>query len=109
MSERTQPWGLETDRPVPVRSQRFGHRLFGGPPLAVLIRLLFVSLVVGAVMMWLGIEPLDVLTLLTDAVHRVWAMGFDALGQIGRYLVAGAAIVVPLWIVARLLSLRGPG
>ena len=66
------------------------------------------ALLVGAVMMWLRIEPVDVAVAVAVAIHHLWAMGFLAAGQIGRYLLAGAAIVVPLWVVARILSFRSP-
>lgn len=89
------------ERPSPV------HRFFGGPPLTVLLRLVFVSLVVGALLIWLDIEPRDVLRGAARLAERFWAMGFDAFGQAGHYLLAGAVIVVPVWLVMRLLTMRG--
>ena len=83
------------------------HRFFGGSPLAAVVKLAFVSLVVGALLMWLDIEPFALLRAAERLAYRVWAMGFDAIREIGRYLVAGALIVVPIWFVARLFSLRG--
>lgn len=83
------------------------QRFFGGSPLAALIKLALVSLVVGALLMWLNIEPYAVVHAAERFVSRIWSMGFDALRELGRYLVAGALIVVPIWFVARLLSLRG--
>lgn len=82
------------------------HRFFGGSPVAALIKLAFVSLVVGALLMWLDIEPVTLLRGFQRFALRIWAMGFDAVREIGRYLVAGALIVVPIWFVARLFSLR---
>lgn len=89
------------------RSGASAQRLFGGPPLAVLLRLAFVSLVVGALLMWLRIEPLDVVDGAIRAGERLWAMGFDAIGQLGHYLLAGAVIVVPVWLLMRLFMMRG--
>ncbi len=102
-------WGTGVNREGGVRPPSLGHRFLGGPPLTVLLRLVFVSLLVGAVLMWLRLEPLDVVR---DAIHtaeRLWAMGYDAFGQIGRYILAGAVIVVPVWFVIRLLSFRTIG
>lgn len=65
---------------APVRPS-LGRRFFGGPPLAVLSRLVFVSLVVGAVLMWLDVDPMDVVQGVVRAGQRVWAMGFDAFGK----------------------------
>lgn len=89
-----------------ARPASASHRLFGGPPLAVLLRLVFVSLVVGALLMWLDIEPMAVIQGVFRAFERLWAMGFEAFGQAGRYVLAGAVIVVPVWFVIRLLTFR---
>jgi Family of unknown function (DUF6460) len=86
----------------------FTHRIFGGSPVNVIIRLLFVSLVVGALMTWLDIHPHDVIAHAIMIAQRFWAMGFDAIREIGEYIIAGALIVVPLWLLARLMDLRTP-
>ena len=83
------------------------HRFFGGSPLAAMIKLAFVSVVVGALLMWLDIEPFAIFRAAERMALRVWSMGFDAIRELGRYLVAGALIVVPIWFLARLFSLRG--
>ncbi len=83
------------------------HRFLGGPPLTVLVRLVFASLVVGALLMWLHLEPVDVIHDAIRFAQRLWDMGFEAFGQAGRYVLAGAVIVVPIWLVTRLLTMRG--
>ena len=107
MRNEQQPWGMSVNRDVAGPPPTFGRRFLGGPPLAVLARLVLVSLVVGALLFWLQIEPLDILRDAVRAVERVWAMGFAALGDIGRYVLAGATIVVPVWFLMRLLTVRG--
>jgi hypothetical protein len=82
------------------------YRFLGGSPGAVLLRLIFVSLIVGAFLMWLDIRPADIFRALKELADRVWAMGFDAIREIADYILAGAAIVVPVWLVLRLLSVR---
>jgi hypothetical protein len=81
-------------------------RFLGGSPVGVFLRLFFLSLVVGAVLMWLDIRPYDVIEAVVRFAHRIWALGFDAIRQLGDYLLAGAIIVVPIWFVSRLLSSR---
>lgn len=83
------------------------QRFIGGPPVAVFLRLLFVSLIVGALLIWLNIQPFEVFRALQRFVHRIWMMGFDAIREIGQYILAGAAIVVPVWLVMRLFNMRG--
>ena len=80
------------------------HRLLGGPPGAVLVRLLFLSILVGALLALFGITPGGLLHRAVDMARAVYDLGFDTFSEVGRWLVAGAVIVVPLWLVARLLG-----
>ncbi len=83
-------------------------RFLGGTPADVALRLFFLSLVVGALLMWLDIKPADIIEGFLHFVHRIWAMGFGAIRELGNYLVAGAVVVVPIWFVLRLFNVRGP-
>lgn len=83
------------------------NRFFGGSPLAVLLKLLLVSLVVGALMMWLDIRPTDIIYGFERFFTRIWNMGFDAIRDIAQYIIAGAIIVVPIWLVMRLMAVKG--
>jgi hypothetical protein len=84
------------------------NRFLGGSPGGVFLRLLFVSLIVGAFLMWLDISPLDIFREITDLVNRIWGLGFDAIRVVADYILAGAAIVVPVWLVLRLMNMRNP-
>ncbi len=53
-------------------------RFFGGSPLAVLGRLLLVSILVGVVLSVLGLDPFDILHSLERLAHTIWNLGFDA-------------------------------
>lgn len=81
-------------------------RFLGGSPVSVLLRLLIVSFVVGALMVWLDIHPMDIYFGLRRFFHRIWMLGFDSIREIGSYILAGAMIVVPVWFVLRLMNLR---
>ena len=82
------------------------NRFLGGSPGGVFLRLLFVSLIVGAFLMWLDIRPWDIFRGLQQLVDRFWGLGFDAIREIADYILAGAAIVVPVWLVLRLMNMR---
>ena len=82
------------------------HRFFGGSPLGALARLVVVSFAVGAVLYWLDIEPFDMIRAAERLARQIWFMGFDAVRQAGHYVLAGALIVVPIWLLARLFSFR---
>jgi hypothetical protein len=77
-------------------------RFFGGPPLAVIFRLILLSILIGVILEVLGLDPLNIIDSLRRLVLRIWDMGFDALRWLWRYLVLGAAIVVPVWLIIRL-------
>ena len=89
-------------QPAPSDLENF----LGGSPTAVLIRLAIVSLIVGFFLVWLDIRPVDVVIGLRGIVERFWNAGFDAVRDIVEYVLAGAAIVVPLWVAMRLLNMR---
>lgn len=80
------------------------NRFLGGSPGQVALRLVFLSFVVGIILAALNMNPLDLLYIAWDFIERLWNMGFEALGRLGGYLVAGALVVLPVWIVLRLLA-----
>ena len=81
-------------------------QFLGGSPSAVAIRLGFVSLIVGAMLMWLDIRPMDILHGIERFFARIWNLGFDAIHLVLQYVLVGAVIVVPIWLVMRLLNIR---
>ena len=83
-------------------------RFLGGSPAQVLLRLVFLSFVVGIILSALNLDPLDLITMSIDFVERLWNMGFHAIGRLGNYLVIGAIVVVPIWLVTRLLAMGRP-
>ncbi len=80
-------------------------RFLGGSPAQVLLRLVFLSFVVGIILAALNLDPLDLVHMAVDFVERLWNMGFHALGRLGNYLVIGAIVVVPIWLIMRLLAM----
>jgi hypothetical protein len=90
------------------RSNTPVNRLMGGSPVYVVLQLFFLSLIVGALLMWLDIRPQDVIQGVVHFFRHIWAMGFEAVRELGNYLLAGALIVVPVWLVMRLFNMRGP-
>lgn len=81
------------------------QRFMGGSPAQVLLRLVVLSFVVGIVLSALGVSPADIVERAAAFVRRISAMGFGAIGSIWNYFLLGAVIVVPIWLVIRLLNL----
>ncbi len=79
-------------------------KVFGGSPLAGLGALILVSILVGVILSALGLDPFDIVRSLERLVRSIWNMGFDAFRWLWRYLLLGAVIVVPIWIVLRLIN-----
>jgi hypothetical protein len=62
-------------------------RFFGGSPLAVL-----------------GLDPFDIVHSLDRLIRSLWDMGFDAVRWLWRYFLLGAVIVIPIWLIMRLIN-----
>jgi len=88
---------LESRRP-----QDYVQRFFGGPPLAVLGRLVLLSILVGVILAAIGLDPWNIIESVRQLIARVWNMGFDAVRWLWRYFLLGAVIVVPIWLLVRL-------
>jgi hypothetical protein len=82
------------------------NRFLGDSPLRVFLKLLVVSFLVGVVMSAFGWSPFDVLQWIEDTLTRIWNMGFATVDRFVGYLALGAAIVIPAFIILRLLSYR---
>jgi hypothetical protein len=79
-------------------------KVFGGSPLAVLARLVLVSILVGVVLAALGLDPFDIVRSVERLIRSIWNMGFDAVRWIWRYFLLGAVIVIPIWILMRVVN-----
>lgn len=81
-------------------------RFLGDSPLRVLIKLIVISFLVGIVMNAFGWSPYDVIYGIRDFFLDIWNMGFRAVDRFLGYFLLGAAVVIPAFIILRLLSLR---
>lgn len=79
------------------------ERFFGGNPAAVMIRLVVLSLIVGVILSALGLSPYELVESLQRLVLRIYDLGFGAIESIVRYFLLGAILVVPIWLIARIL------
>jgi hypothetical protein len=88
---------LESRKP-----QDFVQRFFGGPPLAVLGRLVLLSILVGVILTAIGLDPWNILESVERLIRHIWNIGFVAVRWLWRYFLLGAVIVVPIWLLVRL-------
>jgi hypothetical protein len=91
--------------PETPTTNNYVARFFGGPPLSVIFRLVLLSILIGVILEVLGLDPWNVIDSLRRLILRIWDMGFDAVRWLWRYLLLGAALVVPIWLVMRLMGI----
>ena len=80
------------------------NRIFGGNPLAVILRLAIISLIVGIIMSALDIRPENLIYHVKLLVTRIYGLGFGAIEGVLGYLALGAVVVVPIWLIVRVVS-----
>ncbi|RKE69795.1 hypothetical protein DFP91_4237 [Pseudorhodoplanes sinuspersici] len=79
-------------------------RFFGGSPLGVLGRLVLLSILIGFVMHAFGLNPFNIIESIRHLIETIWNLGFDALNWLWRYFLLGAVIVIPVWLIMRLVN-----
>jgi hypothetical protein len=82
-------------------------RFFGGHPVAVFVRLVLLSVVVGIVLSALEITPANFFYHVNLLARRLYDIGFGVFEWILKYFLIGAVVVFPIWIVARLMRAFG--
>jgi hypothetical protein len=81
-------------------------RFLGDSPLRVILKLLVVSFLVGLVMNAFGWSPWDVLQAIQRFFTDLWNLGFHAIDRFLGYILLGAAIVIPAFILLRIANYR---
>jgi hypothetical protein len=82
------------------------ERFLGDSPLRVFLKLLVLSFIVGIVMAAFDWTPWDIYVGVRNFILRIWNMGFAALGRFGEYILIGAVVVIPFFVILRILSYR---
>lgn len=82
------------------------ERFFGGHPLNVILKLAFISLLVGLTMAFFGVNAEGVIRGAIDLVHETFRDGAGMFRSIFGYILTGAALVVPIWLLIRLSKAR---
>lgn len=82
------------------------ERFLGERPFWLALRLLLISLVVGFLMQALGLEVRDLVDGVVTFVHALIRDGLGQMRPLTGYVVTGAAVVVPVWLLLRLMRRR---
>jgi len=81
------------------------NQFLGDTPFRVFIRLLALSFIVGLVLSAIGLRPFEIIQWFERLVRRIYEMGFDVIREAADYLILGAVIVVPVFLVMRLMKI----
>jgi len=81
-------------------------QFLGDTPGRTAVKLIVISLVVGIIMSATGFTPLDVWYAFTNFIERLYNLGFEAFGRFGEYLIYGAMVVVPIFLLMRFFKFR---
>lgn len=83
---------------------RSTYGFLGDSPGRVAVRLVLLSLAVGFLMSFFGVSPLDIVRSAEALFRDIFDNGFEVIERVFGYMVAGAIIVVPIWILMRLMA-----
>lgn len=79
--------------------------LLGDTPGRVLVRLVVLSLLVGFAMSVFGVSPRDLFASIERLFAGLFESGWETVRLGLEYAATGAMVVLPVWVVLRLLSL----
>ncbi|MDQ0314657.1 DUF6460 domain-containing protein [Amorphus orientalis] len=80
------------------------RRLLGGSFPQVILKLLLLSFLVGLVLASLGFTIEELVFRISLWIGYLPQLGWSAIVDAGRYLALGAIIVVPIWLIVRVLE-----
>jgi Family of unknown function (DUF6460) len=78
--------------------------LTGGTIVATIFRLAVISLVVGIVLSALGINLRNFFDRINALLRNIYDLGFASIDWLLQYMLLGAAVVLPIWLISRLFS-----
>ena len=78
-------------------------RFLGDTPSRTIVKLVVISFVVGIIMSALNFTPYEVWEAIRNFVTRLYDLGFEAVWRIAKYFVWGAMVVIPIFILMRVL------
>ena len=91
-----------TDQPQTQIRRSPLERFLGGHPLSVMLKLAFFSLLVGFVMSVFGLNVQGVIRGAVELLRETLRDGAGLIRNLGGYIVTGAALVIPVWLLMRL-------
>jgi len=66
-------------------------------------KLILVSILIGVVLSALGLDPWNIVQSVERLIRHIWEMGFDAVRWLWQYFLLGAVLVIPIWLILRVV------
>lgn len=79
------------------------HTFFGGTFIRVRLKLLILSFFIGIVMNFFGWTPRNLIRKIINFLQPLWEIGFTTLKNFFHIAMMGAIIVVPIFLILRIL------
>lgn len=74
---------------------------------STIVKLLIASLVLGMAMSLFGINPLNLIEHFGQTIQTIFVFVVDLASWGARYVMLGAIVVVPIWLILRVLNTIG--
>ena len=68
------------------------------------LKMVALCFVVGLIVAVAGIDPADLWRDLAGTVREIWSLFWDTAHEAVRYVILGAIIVVPIWLIVLALQ-----
>jgi Family of unknown function (DUF6460) len=81
-------------------------RFLGGEPIIVILKLVLISIGIGVLLSFLGLNPYRLLYSIENLITFIWESGFEIVERVWRYFLLGAVLVVPIWLIMRFFSAK---
>lgn len=82
-------------------------RFFGGSPAVVILKLLTASLIIGVVLSFFELDPNNLYHAVVKLGEWFSSLGLDFVRSAARYVILGALVVIPVWLLVRLFAFLG--
>ena len=70
-------------------------------------KLIIASLCVGLFLSFFNLDPVELIENVPDALGRILEVVLDILNWAGKYILLGAVIVVPIWLIFNIRTIFG--
>jgi hypothetical protein len=96
-----------------MADDRLSTKIIGPRPRRTAFQLVIASVLVGAFLAMMGVSPGEFWSWMYDLVRGIIGWLGDSIAEVivnlGTYLLFGAAIVIPVWLLIRLIGGDGRG